>query len=187
MQSAYKVNIAKLEGEGEFPCPKCGTMISPDDESETVYNVVDIVMKDEENIETMLIRCNKCNSLIKLSGFESLPEEENTRITVSEPLPESKAGYSTHHKVLLDGKELGNITVEFAQAADIEGFKKVKTLHVGDAFKGAFALNAEKSSIPDEDFQELIKALRKKFKGLKEGDIFVSEIKGGRKNIVGRF
>ena len=186
-QSSYKVNLAKIEGEGDFPCPKCGTMISPDDETEDVYTVVDIIVGDDENVETMLIKCNKCGSLIKLSGFEALPEEENPRIAVSEPLPESKPGYSTPHTVSLDGHEIGKITVEFAQAEDVEGFKKAKTLHVGDAFKCSLTVTVGRASVKDEDFQELLKALRRKFKGLKEGDIFVTEIKDGRKNIVGRF
>ena len=29
---AYTINLVALEGDGAFPCPKCGTMISPEDE-----------------------------------------------------------------------------------------------------------------------------------------------------------
>lgn len=187
MQSMYKVNLAKIQGEGEFPCPKCETMISPDDETEGVYTIVDIILGDDENVDNMIIRCNNCKSLIRLSGFDALPEEENPRITISEPLPESKINYSTNHTISLDGKNIGNITVDFAQAGDVEGFKKVKKLHVGEAFKCALTITIDKTSITSEDFQEIIKNLKRKFKGLKEDDIFVTEIKDGRKNIVGRF
>lgn len=187
MQSIYKVNLAKIEGEGDFPCPKCGTVMSPDDETESVYAVVDTIIGDDENVECMVILCNKCNSLIRLSGFEALPEEENPRIAISEPLPESKLNYSMHHTVSLDGQNIGNITVEFAQEGDVEGFKKLKSLHIGDAFKCAFTITIDRTNIKDEDFQEIMKALRRKFKGLREGDIFVTEIREGRKNLVGRF
>jgi predicted RNA-binding Zn-ribbon protein involved in translation (DUF1610 family) len=39
-QQIYKVDLTKIEGNGDFPCPKCGAIISPDDESEEVYTIV---------------------------------------------------------------------------------------------------------------------------------------------------
>jgi len=27
----YKVDLARLEGSGDFPCPKCGAKLSPED------------------------------------------------------------------------------------------------------------------------------------------------------------
>jgi predicted RNA-binding Zn-ribbon protein involved in translation (DUF1610 family) len=32
----YTVDLTKIDGDGSFPCPRCGTTISPDDESDEV-------------------------------------------------------------------------------------------------------------------------------------------------------
>ena len=65
----YKVNLSQVEGEGSFPCPKCGTMISPDDESEEVYKIVDTKVVNDELVE-VVISCNTCGTTIKLTGFQ---------------------------------------------------------------------------------------------------------------------
>jgi len=31
----------ELEGKGDFLCPRCGTKISPDDETEKVYSILE--------------------------------------------------------------------------------------------------------------------------------------------------
>ncbi len=67
----FKVDLATIEGNGEFPCPNCATVISPDDYSDQVYTVLSIP-EDEDNLETMTIQCNKCRSIITLNGFEQL-------------------------------------------------------------------------------------------------------------------
>ena len=65
----YTINLAQIEGEGSFPCPKCGTMISPDDESEEVYKIVDTHVVNDELVE-LVVSCNTCKTTIKLTGFE---------------------------------------------------------------------------------------------------------------------
>lgn len=70
-RAIFKVNITQIEGDGDFPCPKCGVMISPDDETETVYKIVDTKVK-KHNLEELVILCNKCGSKIRLVGFLSL-------------------------------------------------------------------------------------------------------------------
>jgi predicted RNA-binding Zn-ribbon protein involved in translation (DUF1610 family) len=65
----YKVDLSQVEGEGSFPCPKCGTMISPDDESEEVYKIVDTKVVNDELVE-VAISCNNCGTTIKLTGFQ---------------------------------------------------------------------------------------------------------------------
>ena len=65
----FKVDLATIEGNGEFPCPNCATLISPDDYSDEVYTVLSI---PEDDLETMTIQCNKCKSIITLNGFEQL-------------------------------------------------------------------------------------------------------------------
>jgi DNA-directed RNA polymerase subunit RPC12/RpoP len=69
----FKVDIAQLEGDGDFPCPKCGVIISPDDETETVYKIVDTKVKNQ-HLEELTLLCNKCGSKIRLVGFVSLEQ-----------------------------------------------------------------------------------------------------------------
>jgi predicted RNA-binding Zn-ribbon protein involved in translation (DUF1610 family) len=71
----YTVDLTKIDGDGAFPCPKCGSIISPDDESEEVYQIVETKVKNDELAELMLT-CNKCGITIKLVGFLSRPENK---------------------------------------------------------------------------------------------------------------
>lgn len=67
----FKVDITQIEGEGEFPCPKCRVIISPDDKTETVYKIVDTKVRNQ-NLEEITIQCNKCGSKIHLVGLRML-------------------------------------------------------------------------------------------------------------------
>ncbi|MCW3976852.1 MAG: hypothetical protein NWE77_02845 [Candidatus Bathyarchaeota archaeon] len=67
-RTIFQVDLTQIDGDGDFPCPKCGTMISPEDETETVYKIVDTRVKNEE-LEELVIQCNKCESKIRLVGF----------------------------------------------------------------------------------------------------------------------
>jgi DNA-directed RNA polymerase subunit RPC12/RpoP len=67
---AYKIDLTKIEGKGEFACPKCGTKISPDDQTEAVYSILG--SKVNNNGLEVVIRCNKCSSHLYLTGFSSL-------------------------------------------------------------------------------------------------------------------
>lgn len=67
----YTVDLTKTDGNGEFNCPKCGTEMSPDDETEAVYTVLDTVMK-QDCLQKIILRCNKCGSQISLVGFDFL-------------------------------------------------------------------------------------------------------------------
>jgi predicted RNA-binding Zn-ribbon protein involved in translation (DUF1610 family) len=71
----YTVDLTKIDGDGAFPCPKCGSIISPDDESEEVYQIVETKIKNDELAELMLT-CKKCGITIKLVGFLSQPEDK---------------------------------------------------------------------------------------------------------------
>lgn len=70
---AYEIDLTKIDGDGAFPYPKCGTVISPDDESEETYHIVDTKVKNDELAELLVI-CKKCRTTIKLVGFVSQPE-----------------------------------------------------------------------------------------------------------------
>jgi predicted RNA-binding Zn-ribbon protein involved in translation (DUF1610 family) len=68
--SEYKIDLASVEGDGSFPCPSCGTSISPDDESEENYEILDTKVVNDELAE-LVISCGKCRSTIKLTGFQT--------------------------------------------------------------------------------------------------------------------
>ncbi len=67
---SYTIDLTKIDGDGAFPCPKCGAIISPDDETEEVYQIVETKVKKDELAELVLV-CNKCGSTIRLTGFLS--------------------------------------------------------------------------------------------------------------------
>jgi predicted RNA-binding Zn-ribbon protein involved in translation (DUF1610 family) len=71
--AAYEIDLTKIDGDGAFSCPKCGSVISPDDESEETYHIADTKVKNDELAELIII-CNKCKTTIKLVGFMSQPE-----------------------------------------------------------------------------------------------------------------
>jgi len=65
---AFTIDLSKIEGKGDFPCPNCGVAISPDDESEKIYSIVDTKVQGG-TLEELIIQCNKCGSKIRLTGF----------------------------------------------------------------------------------------------------------------------
>jgi len=67
--SAFKIDLSSVEGDGSFKCPKCGLSISPDDESEENYQILDPKVVNDELTE-LVISCGKCESTIKLTGFQ---------------------------------------------------------------------------------------------------------------------
>jgi DNA-directed RNA polymerase subunit RPC12/RpoP len=71
---AYKIDLTKIEGNGDFACPRCGTKISPDDETEAVFSILG--SKVNSNGLEVVIRCNNCSSHIYLTGFSLLQELE---------------------------------------------------------------------------------------------------------------
>ncbi len=70
----YTVDLTKIDGDGAFQCPKCGAIISPEDETEEVYAVVETKVKKDELTE-LTLKCNRCGSKIRLVGFLSPSEE----------------------------------------------------------------------------------------------------------------
>ncbi len=69
------LDLTAIDGEGSFACPTCGTMISPDDESEEVYKIVSTKVIGDELVE-LVICCGTCGTIIKLTGFQQMMEEE---------------------------------------------------------------------------------------------------------------
>ena len=67
----YQVNLTELQGEGDFPCPGCGVVISPEDETEDIYVILDTKVSGDD-LEELVIQCNHCKSKIRLVGFNIL-------------------------------------------------------------------------------------------------------------------
>ncbi len=66
-----KLDLTKIDGNGDFPCPECGIIISPEDESEEVYTIIEEKVKGEV-LEELVIQCNRCSCKIRLTGFSIL-------------------------------------------------------------------------------------------------------------------
>ncbi len=66
---SHTIDLTKIDGDGTFPCPKCGIVISPEDESEVLYKIVDTTVINDELVE-LVIMCTKCGSNTKLTGFQ---------------------------------------------------------------------------------------------------------------------
>jgi transcription initiation factor IIE alpha subunit len=71
----YKIDLAKIEGKGEFSCPKCKAQLSPEDETEAMYSIKEIKTR-RNRLEELVIQCHRCESLIHLVGFKLLLDLE---------------------------------------------------------------------------------------------------------------
>ena len=76
--AAHRVNLNAIEGDGTFLCPSCGETISPEDESESTYEIIDTTTQEDGSLMTLTIRCKKCNSTTTVEGFEALDNLENS-------------------------------------------------------------------------------------------------------------
>lgn len=76
----YTIDLTKIDGSGDFQCPRCGNTISPDDSKEKAYSILEPKV-NSQGLEEVVIRCNSCASFIHLTGFAllqkiSAPDEE---------------------------------------------------------------------------------------------------------------
>lgn len=67
----YVLDLTKIDGSGNFSCPRCGNAISPDDCTEKAYSILEANVSDQ-GLEEIIIRCNKCESELHLIGFSLL-------------------------------------------------------------------------------------------------------------------
>lgn len=72
----HLIDLTKIDGEGSFPCPNCGAIISPEDETEEVYRIIDAKTEGDELAE-IVIKCKRCGSIIRLTGFLQKPTLES--------------------------------------------------------------------------------------------------------------
>lgn len=73
----YVLDLSILNGSGDFSCPRCGTTISPDDCTEMSYSILETKV-DDHGLDELMIRCNKCESNLHLTGFPLLQELAET-------------------------------------------------------------------------------------------------------------
>jgi predicted RNA-binding Zn-ribbon protein involved in translation (DUF1610 family) len=71
--TSYSIDLTVMDGDGSFPCPKCGTVISPEDETEEIYRIVNTKVMNDQLVE-LVIECGACKSSIVLTGFETTVE-----------------------------------------------------------------------------------------------------------------
>ena len=74
-KATYKVDIANINGKGDFPCPICQAVISPDDIDEKVYKIIEVRCKGPF-LDEVYLQCNKCRSIISMTEFDTLKKEE---------------------------------------------------------------------------------------------------------------
>ena len=70
--TVYVVDLTRIEGDGDFFCPHCQAIISPEDETETTYAIQEVKMQKDEQLEELVIRCNNCKSIIHITGFTAV-------------------------------------------------------------------------------------------------------------------
>jgi len=68
---SYTIDLTRIQGRGDFRCPKCGIEISPDDETEDAYTILEPVIRGD-CLEKIILQCNSCRSQIHLTGFHIL-------------------------------------------------------------------------------------------------------------------
>ena len=70
-KQVYVLDLTKMDGSGNFACPLCGASISPDDCTEEAYSIIDVKVNGD-GLSELVIRCNRCESRIHLTGFSLL-------------------------------------------------------------------------------------------------------------------
>jgi len=74
MERRFRIDLTEIEGYGEFHCPSCGEVISPDDYSGVTYRILDIKKKEDGTVKEITVQCGTCRSIICLDGFNVFPD-----------------------------------------------------------------------------------------------------------------
>ncbi|PVX27783.1 MAG: hypothetical protein CW716_00490 [Candidatus Bathyarchaeum sp.] len=77
-QMVYLVELSTIQGTGDFACPKCGLVLSPDDETEENYCILEPIVKANQ-LDALVIQCQNCQSSIRLTGFSLLAVADGCR------------------------------------------------------------------------------------------------------------
>jgi len=68
-QSICTVDLTQIEGDGSFLCPTCGALISPEDETEETYTIVETKVANDELLE-LVLSCCSCGTTVRVTGFQ---------------------------------------------------------------------------------------------------------------------
>lgn len=68
-RAEFQIDLGNADSEGSFQCPCCGLKISPDDDDDDNYEILDTKVVNDELAE-LVISCGKCGSTIKLTGLQ---------------------------------------------------------------------------------------------------------------------
>ena len=85
MKKLYKVDLNKIEGTGDFPCPVCKSILSPEEMDEKVYKVLE-VRSVGEVLDEILLQCNNCKTTISVIGFEKQKDSSEKKLAEKKPL-----------------------------------------------------------------------------------------------------
>jgi hypothetical protein len=94
-KQVYVLDLTKIEGSGDFSCPRCGTVISPDDCTEEAYSILETRV-NSRGLEELVIRCNRCASQLRLTGFSLLQKLSETDEEKSEKKREEEPLFVAH-------------------------------------------------------------------------------------------
>jgi len=94
-KQAYVLDLTKIDGNGDFSCPRCGTAMSPDDFTEEAYSILETKV-NSVGLEELVIRCNRCASQLRLTGFPLLQKLSETDEEKSEKKREKPPCYIAH-------------------------------------------------------------------------------------------
>ncbi|MEM2094553.1 MAG: hypothetical protein QXI32_04590 [Candidatus Bathyarchaeia archaeon] len=111
---------------------------------------------------------------------------------ISEPR-EGCYGSKTVHDITWNGEWIGYANVNYIQLDDVKTFRKYtkRKLSVGQPYGVQVFIDSVKGKVSAQTLGKdglhgLVSALKKKFSGLEERDIFILELNMGGKTIVGR-
>jgi predicted RNA-binding Zn-ribbon protein involved in translation (DUF1610 family) len=71
------MELDEINRNGSLSCPGCGAHISPDDQTEEVYTLLDVNMNGA-GLDEIVIRCNRCRSQIYIAGFSKAEQLQST-------------------------------------------------------------------------------------------------------------
>lgn len=94
-KNVYVLDLTEMDGRGDFPCPRCGITISPDDCTREAYSILEAKV-NSQGLEELVIRCNKCASQLHLRGFSLLQELSEMNEAKSGQKRERPLCYVTH-------------------------------------------------------------------------------------------
>lgn len=112
---------------------------------------------------------------------------------LSEPLPGSKSGSQSIHEILMDGKKIGTVEVNYLDKAEAKTFGKYskRKLKVGQPFGVRVMIESTEygvgaDQLGQEGMRALVDAVTAELPGLEDRDMYVLEITSKGKKMIGR-